>query len=139
MVSGSVAGRPEPLPGPFVPNCLSALATSDGGGGAFPVVFLGLWDQGGEGNHLNRSVTVSLKRPTSMAQPKTALQYRIDDKSANPLGLYHVMGSPASPSVEQRQQLMAASKVVPVALPVSSEGTVTVLMTPNSAVMVTFA
>jgi hypothetical protein len=34
---------------------------------------------------------------------------------------------------------MAASKVVPVPMQVSSEGTVTVLMLPKSAVVVTFA
>jgi hypothetical protein len=49
------------------------------------------------------------------------------------------MGSPPVPSAQQRQELMAVSEITPVPVQVSSEGTVTVLMPPNSAVMVTFA
>ena len=74
-----------------------------------------------------------------MTVPTTALQYRIDSESANPLGLYHVMGSLPVPSAEQRRQLMAESVVKPTPVAVSSEGSITVLMPPNSAVMVTFA
>ena len=87
----AVAGRPTPLPGPFVPNCISALATTSGPG-ALPAVFLGFWDQGGISNHLNRSVTVSLKQAANpllrLPLPKEATQYRIDGTNANPLGLY---------------------------------------------------
>ena len=45
---------------------------------------------------------------------KRATQYRIDDRSANPLRLYHAMGSPADPTPDQRRLLMAASEVTPV-------------------------
>ena len=64
--------------------------------------------------------------------------FRIDVESANPLGLYHIMGSPAVPTADQRFQLMAASEVQPVPVPISN-GSVTVVMPPNSAVMITFA
>ena len=68
-----------------------------------------------------------------------ASTHRIDDMHANPLGRYHKMGSPARPSAEQRQELLAASAVTPVPVKVSSGGSVTVLMPPNSAVVLTFA
>ena len=49
------------------------------------------------------------------------------------------MGSPAEPTAAQRQQLMAESQVLPVSVPVSEDGAVTVLMPPNSAVMLVFS
>jgi hypothetical protein len=135
MISGAVAGRPTPLPGPYVPNCLSVLATNTGPG-TLPVIFLGFWDQGGISNHLNRTVSVSLKQAEdAQSQPTKATQYRIDDKSANPLALYHRMGSPAVPSPEQRELLLSSSEVAPKTVSISSEGVVTVTMPPNSAVM----
>ena len=49
------------------------------------------------------------------------------------------MGSPAVPTPDQRAQLMAASVVAPTTVPVSSEGLVTIMMQPNSAVLLVLA
>ena len=143
MISGSIDGRPTPLPGPYVLNCVSALATV-ASIGAPPVVFLAFWDQGGVGNHVDRAVKVSLTRDSggiwaaAAAAATTVMVYRIDDMHANAVGVYREMGSPAVPTTEQRQQLMSASEVQPVPVPVASDGSVTVVMSPNSAVMLAF-
>ena len=117
---------------------MSAFATA-AAAGAPPSVFLGFWDQGGDANHVNRSVSVQLKQGVDSAfvQPTKATIYLIDDSSVNPYSTWVAMGSPDVPSPAQLQQLIGASEVKGERIAVSA-GKATVMMQPNSAVLVAF-
>jgi hypothetical protein len=100
-----------------------------------PSVFLSFWENGGPPSYRdNRTVTVAVKGATP---PSQATEYRIDEEHANPLAAWQAMGRPNGPSAAQLKVLVAASEVTPVPL-VLSIGTVTVTMSPNSAVVVVF-
>ena len=108
---------------------------------------LGFWSNGGPtSNLLNRSVTVQFGASASAAlapdatagEAATVPAYFIDEGNANPLAAWVAMGSPAVPSSEQLKALMAASEVHPVEVQVTAGqrgSEATVLMTPNSAVL----
>jgi xylan 1,4-beta-xylosidase len=99
-------------------------------------VFLSFWENGGPASfQRNRTVTVRIKN--AAATPTAAMMHRIDEDNANPLRAWKAMGSPAVPSREQLTQLMAASEVIPQPLKVT-DGACTVMLPPNSAVLVTF-
>ena len=64
--------------------------------------------------------------------------YRIDGDHANPLAAWHAMGSPAQPSLEQLALLATAAEAGRRTVPVTAEGTLSVQMPPNSAVVLVF-
>ena len=124
---------------------VSALATTAASPGAGAPVFLSFWTNGGPASNLdNRSVTVKFGgtgtgHPADAASATVSV-WTIDESHANPLAAWVAMGSPAVPSPEQLKTLMAASKLgPPVQIPVATEddgvNSATVLMAPNSAVM----
>ena len=124
---------------------VSAFATAPSPG-APPTVFLSFWQNGGPPSYsLNRTVTVDVQRPQQhqRAGPSgglwSATEYRIDADCANPLAAWQAMGSPAHPSAEQVAQLATAGEAGKRAVQVTDEGTVTIQMSPNSAVVLVFA
>ena len=122
-------------------SLVSALATINTSSTAIgtddlPAVFLSFWENGGPASfQRNRSVSLHIKN--AAATPSAATMHRIDDENANPLRAWEDMGSPAVPSKAQLTQLMASSEVVPQPLEVK-DGACTVMLPPNSAVLVTF-
>ena len=84
------------------------------------------------GFNVPRRVTVHVKGKTQ------ATEDRIDEEHANPVAAWRAMGSPAVPSEAQIASLTAASEVRPTSLKVA-DGTVTIDMASNSAVVVVFA
>ena len=68
----------------------------------------------------------------------SATEYRIDGDHANPLAAWHAMGSPAQPSPEQLALLATAAEAGRRTVPVTAEGTLSVQMPPNSAVVLVF-
>ena len=153
--SGSIAPPPPPPP---PSELVSAFATAKSGNGASTQVFLGFWVNGGAASNMeNRSVAVEINvaavevddiiSSTDAAPAVTA--YIIDATHANPLAAWEAMGSPAVPSAAQIKTLIEVSKVVPTtveagAWQLSADGAtasrnVTVLMVPNSAILLDFA
>lgn len=110
--------------------------------GAPPAVFLSFWQNGGPASYsLNRTATVSVKRPSQRTSTGTwsVTEYRIDEDNGNPLGAWKAMGAPAQPSAEQLTQLMTAAEAGNRTAKVTPEGTVSVELPPNSAVVLVFA
>ena len=136
-ISGSTVAPPPPAP---PAQLISALATTAASPGAGAPVFLSFWANGGPASNLdNRSVTVKFGGTVATAG-STVLAWTIDQAHANPLAAWVAMDSPAVPSAEQLTALMAASELGPpaqIAVATEDDGvsSATVLMSPNSAVM----
>ena len=125
-------------------------------------LYLGFWSvvANGIAPPANRTVSVSVASTMSRTELETASSagptatlWRIDASHANPLAAWQAMGSPAVPSKKQLASLIATSVVHPEAVPINlawdAKGGVgdesvqvvvslSVVMAPNAAVMVTF-
>ena len=80
---------------------------------------------------------VSFAGVTSVQQ-KTAMEYRIDKDHANAHAHWQAMGSPPKPSPKQVEALIKASQVVPTQVTLATDGSTTVSMGPNSAVVLVY-
>ena len=122
-------------------SLVSAFATVTNTTGVLPAVFLSFWLNGGPPSYLlNRSVTVSLTGGGTDAAtvPSSATEYRIDANHANPLRAWQEMGAPANPSPTQLQELKSAAEVHGAPVQLTASGAATVLLQPNSAVVLVF-
>lgn len=132
---------PAVVSGPANSNAslVTAFATVNGTGAAEqPVVFLSFWENGGPPEYqIDRTVTVTAKGRNGMAAASGTV-YRIDYDHANPLKAWQAMGSPANPTAAQLEQLGQASRVMPEVMAVSTTGSCTLTLPPNSAAVLVF-
>ncbi|CAB9527953.1 Beta-xylosidase [Seminavis robusta] len=136
VVSGWKSTLPRPAP------AISVMATSKSK--EQTAIFLGYWDANDiESIGANRTVKVMLK-PSLQTQTGyhppvasySATEYRIDKTHANAIQVYQAMGSPPKPSPKQLEELMKASQVVPEPMEFADDGSLLVVLPPNSAVTV---
>ena len=81
---------------------------------------------------------MSVRLEGSPTKYASAVAYRIDEGHANPRAAWVAMGSPPHPTADQTAALLEASTVAATKVTPQPDGSFSVVMPPNSAVLLSF-
>merc|ERR1712232_1095347 len=129
---GTVSGSATAPPPPGTGTRISAFATRDGNGSKPVSCFLSYWST--KKDDKTRIVRVSVDGPL----PQKAIMRRIAPQHADILTPWKQMGSPPHPTPAQIDELMKASEVIAEDATIASDGSVTVSLSPNTAVVLSY-